>query len=94
MAALDLLGQRWTLRVLWELRDGPLGARELRRRCDDVSPSVLYTRLAELRSAALVDQDEEGRYSLTRLGAKLRAAIDPLDSWSREWARAAARARS
>ena len=46
MAALDLLGRRWALRVLWELRDGPLGARALRERCDDMSPSVLYERLA------------------------------------------------
>jgi DNA-binding HxlR family transcriptional regulator len=88
MAALDLLGQRWTLRILWELRDGPLGARELRRRCDDASPSVLYARLAKLKSAGLVEQDGDGRYGLTRLGTKLGAAIDPLDQWSKEWARA------
>ena len=25
MALLDLLGRRWTLRIVWELRDGPLG---------------------------------------------------------------------
>ena len=34
MAALDLLGRRWALRVLWELRGGPLSFRELRARCD------------------------------------------------------------
>ncbi len=48
MAALDLLGRRWALRILWELTDGPRGARELRQRCDAMSPSVLYQRLAEL----------------------------------------------
>ena len=26
MAAMDLLGRRWALRILWELRDGPRGA--------------------------------------------------------------------
>jgi DNA-binding HxlR family transcriptional regulator len=30
MAALDLLGRRWALRVLWELRDGALPFRALR----------------------------------------------------------------
>ena len=25
MALLDLLGRRWALRVLWELRNGPVG---------------------------------------------------------------------
>jgi DNA-binding HxlR family transcriptional regulator len=86
MAALDLLGRRWTLRVLWELRDGPLGARELRRRCDDVSPSVLYSRLTELKDAELVDQKPDGQYALTPVGARLRRAIQPLDKWSEEWA--------
>ena len=47
--ALDLLGRRWALRVLWELRDGPLSFRELRERCDQMSTSVLNQRLAELR---------------------------------------------
>ena len=56
MAALDLLGRRWTLRILWELRDGSLGARALRARCDDMSSSVLYERLADLRTAGLVEQ--------------------------------------
>jgi DNA-binding HxlR family transcriptional regulator len=88
MVALDLLGRRWTLRILWELRDGPHGARELRRRCDDVSPSVLYSRLTELKDAALVDQDAAGRYRLTPIGDRLRTAIEPLDRWSREWVRA------
>jgi DNA-binding HxlR family transcriptional regulator len=89
MAALDLLGRRWALRVLWELRDGPLGARELRERCDAMSPSVLYQRLGELGSAGLLEQDENGRYRLTALGKSLSAAIEPLDKWATKWARAA-----
>jgi DNA-binding HxlR family transcriptional regulator len=87
MATLDLLGRRWSLRILWELRDEPLGARALRDRCDSMSPSVLYQRLRELTDAALVTQDDRGRYLLTHLGASLRDAIAPLDQWSRRWAR-------
>lgn len=86
MVALDLLGRRWSLRVLWELRDGPLGARELRARCDGMSPSVLYQRLAELSAAELVEQDSDSRYRLTTLGGSLSSAIRPLDRWAREWA--------
>ena len=57
MAALDLLGRRWALRVLWELRDGTRSSfRELRERCDQMSTSVLNQRLAELRDAGLVEQ--------------------------------------
>jgi DNA-binding HxlR family transcriptional regulator len=86
MAALDLFGRRWALRILWELRDGPHGARELRERCDAMSPSVLYQRLAELSSAELVEQDPDTRYRLTKLGASLSSAIKPLDRWANDWA--------
>jgi DNA-binding HxlR family transcriptional regulator len=87
MAALDLLGRRWALRILWELRDGPVGARALRERCDGMSSSVLYERLRELAGAGLVERDEADRYRLTRQGASLGAAIEPLDRWARSWAR-------
>jgi len=55
MALLDLLGRRWALRVMWELRSGPLTFRELRERCDGMSPSVLNDRLLELREADIVE---------------------------------------
>ena len=87
MAALDLLGRRWALRLLWELRDGPVGARGLLERCDGLSSSVLYDRLRELAAAGLIDRDAEGAYQLTVLGADLGAALAPLDAWARRWAR-------
>jgi DNA-binding HxlR family transcriptional regulator len=87
MAALDLLGRRWALRILWELRDGPVGARALRDRCDAMSSSVLYERLGELVDARLVERLDDGTYQLTRLGADLGTALAPLDEWSRRWAR-------
>jgi DNA-binding HxlR family transcriptional regulator len=87
MAALDLLGRRWSLRVLWELRDGPVGARALRERCDGMSPSVLYERLAELIEAGLVARNSDRRYELTEIGRELGVAIEPLDRWSRRWTR-------
>ncbi len=86
MAALDLFGRRWTLRILWELRAGPLGARTLRERCDNMSTSVLYERLAELRNAGLVTQDDASGYALTPLGHGLGEAIAPLQRWADRWA--------
>jgi DNA-binding HxlR family transcriptional regulator len=86
MAAMDLLGRRWALRILWELRGGPLGARELRERCDRMSASVLYERLRELTDAGLLSRDEAGGYELTDVGAELGAALTPLAAWARRWA--------
>jgi DNA-binding HxlR family transcriptional regulator/RimJ/RimL family protein N-acetyltransferase len=88
MAALDLLGRRWALRILWELRDAPLGARALRDRCDKMSTSVLYARLSDLTSAGLVEQNGDDHYLLTDLGRSLSVAIGPLHAWSQEWAAA------
>lgn len=85
MAALDLLGRRWALRLIWELRDGPVGARELRLRCDGMSSSVLYERLRELGEAQLVEKDEAGHYRLTAIGSELGVAIQPLINWSDRW---------
>jgi len=87
MAALDLLGRRWALRLLWELRSEPLGARTLRERCDGMSSSVLYERLSELGAAGLITKDDSGDYTLTSLGAELGSALDPLDQWSQRWSR-------
>ncbi|ORV60902.1 HxlR family transcriptional regulator [Mycobacterium fragae] len=86
MAALDLLGRRWSLRVLWELRDGPLGARTLRERCDGMSPSVLYVRLGELTNAGLIVQRDDQCYELSDVGRSLDKALIPLDQWARRWA--------
>ena len=86
MAALDLLGRRWALRVLWELQAEPLGARTLLSRCEGLSPSVLYDRLRELAAAGLICRQGQD-YALTALGRSLRDAIDPLDAWSKRWAK-------
>ncbi len=85
MAAMDLLGRRWALRILWELRHGPLGARALRRRCDRMSSSVLYERLRELSEAGLVARDQADAYLLTDLGTSLGSALEPLDAWAKRW---------
>ena len=88
MAAMDLLGRRWALRLLWELRDEPLGARALLARCDGLSSSVLYDRLRELTEAGLIEKDPDDAYRLTAIGRSLRESLEPLDAWSRRWAKA------
>lgn len=86
MALLDLLGRRWALRILWELRDGPLGFRALQAACAGMSPSVLNQRLSELRAAALIDSDQGGN-QLSPLGQELLAQFAPLNDWAEHWAR-------
>jgi DNA-binding HxlR family transcriptional regulator len=86
MALLDLLGRRWALRILWELRDEPRSFRSLQDACEGMSPSVLNQRLKELRETKLVDLDEDG-YELTRLGVELQELLMPLDRFAKRWAK-------
>ena len=86
MALLDLLGRRWALRVIWELREGPLSFRETQARCGGISSSVLNDRLAELRAAGIVEATAEG-YALTGEGRELLALFPPLNDWAERWAK-------
>jgi len=85
MALLDLLGRRWALRMIWELRSDPLSFRELRERCDDMSPTVLNQRLRELRDTRIIEMGASGGYCLSPSGQSLVQAMFPLLAWSEEW---------
>jgi len=84
MALLDLLGRRWTLRVLWELKGGPLNFRELRAACGDISPTILADRCADLRDAGIVELASRG-YQVTAHGQSLLDALSPLQAWATAW---------
>jgi DNA-binding HxlR family transcriptional regulator len=85
MALLDLLGQRWTLRILWELRDTTLTSRALRTACDEASPTVVQARLSELREAGFAELGESGGYGLTPLGRELCETFMPLHRFAERW---------
>ncbi len=89
MALLDLVGRRWTLRIIWELHQATpeaLTFRRLQQRCEAMSSSVLNQRLRELRSARLIDATAGG-YMLTPTGADLIASLQPTLEWATRWAR-------
>ena len=86
MVLLDLLGRRWTLRIVWELREEPRRFRELQDAIG-ASPTIINTRLAELREASLVTLDEASGYRLTPLGEELLRLFLPLHVWSEKWAK-------
>jgi DNA-binding HxlR family transcriptional regulator len=87
MALLDLLGRRWTLRIVWELRDRPLTSRALRAACDQASPTVLSARLSDLRQAGLVELEPAGGYRLTEMGKELFKTFLPLHRFAERWSK-------
>jgi DNA-binding HxlR family transcriptional regulator len=87
-AVIDLFHKRWTMRILWELRDGPVTFRELQVACSMVSSSVLNVRISELREAQLVEHTTGEGYQLTHWGKELLVATQPLAAWARRWSKA------
>jgi len=87
MVTLDALGRRGALRVLWELRGGPLTFRALQL-ASNMNPGSLNTRLKELRAMRIVDHSDGG-YQLTDQGLSLMVALNPLQAWADDWAQQA-----
>jgi len=87
MALLDLLGRRWTLRIIWELREQPLTSRALRAACDEASPTVLQARLSELRQAGFVELMPANGYRLTQMGRDLMENFLPLHRFAERWSK-------
>jgi len=85
MLLLDLLSRRWTLRILWELRNARLTSRALRAACDDASPTILQARLAELREAGFVELVPAEGYGLTPLGRELGETFLALHRFAERW---------
>ena len=87
MVVLNLLGRRWALRILWELRSGERRSfRSLQECCQISSPNVLNARLKELRHAHVMDLEDRAGFGLTETGSKLLRAMHPLSLWAEDWA--------
>jgi len=84
MRLLDVLGKRWTLRILWELRDESLTFRDLQERCDNLSPTSLNSRLKELRDLKLVVRGQSG-YEYSEKGKELGEQLLTLSRWADQW---------
>jgi len=78
---LDLLGRRWALRLVWELRRSTLSFSELRERTG-ISPSVLSARLRELVDSDVLERDGARRYRLSGRGRELARILYELNRWA------------
>src|SRR5258708_24187166 len=83
LALFDVLGRRWALRIVWELRGDAMTYRELAAKVPDMSTSVLTQRLRDLRAARLVEHERGTGYRLTVQGNDLLAHLVPLREWAR-----------
>ncbi len=85
MVLIDLLGRKWLMRILWELRDHTCTFRELQNRCGNISPTIVNKRVKELVEANLVVKAKPNGYRLTPLGVELVDLFGPINKWTGKW---------
>ncbi len=84
---LDLLDGRWTLTVIWRLKDAPLRYGELRRRVPGVSERMLIQTLRTLETNGMVIRTAEVTvpprvdYRLSVFGHSFTPVLDSLLVW-------------
>jgi len=87
---LDLFGRKWTLHLVWTLREeGSVRFNELKRRAEGISPRVLSDRLDELVEMGIVEREDHEtdpphvEYRLTAKGRDLDRVFDAYMDWAR-----------
>lgn len=89
-AAMDVIGGKWKVLILWALHVRPHRFGELRRELPGVTEKVLTDQLRELELDGIVHREVHDEvpprveYSLTPLGTSLNDALAPLGAWGRE----------
>ncbi|RPK92433.1 MULTISPECIES: helix-turn-helix domain-containing protein [Streptomyces] len=89
-AAMDVIGGKWKVLILWALDERTCRFGELRRAVTGVTEKVLSSHLKELEDDGIVHREVYAEvpprveYSLTPLGLSLNAALEPLGQWGRE----------
>ncbi|MEQ8205573.1 MAG: helix-turn-helix domain-containing protein [Woeseia sp.] len=78
----ELLGRRWALRVIWELRGGALTFRALQAACGQISPSVLQTRIHDLSRLGVIEKIPRLGYRLSASGEQLFLNLESLCDWA------------
>src|SRR6187397_823115 len=91
-AALNVLGQKWVLRIIRALGDRTQRFCELQDALGGANSATLSQRLKLLEDEELVERREISavppwvEYSLTAKGTDLRGAIAGIDLWAERWA--------
>ncbi|MDG9721279.1 MULTISPECIES: winged helix-turn-helix transcriptional regulator [unclassified Streptomyces] len=88
-AAMDVIGGKWKVLILWALGEGVHRFGALRRELPGVTEKVLAAQLRELEADGIVHREEyrevppRVEYSLTARGVALNEALAPLGAWGR-----------
>ena len=85
--AMGIIGERWTMLILRDLREGPRKFNDLESSLHGISPNTLSARLKMLGEHGIVmrrfyeDHPPRAEYLLTEKGQELRAVLRALQDW-------------
>ncbi|HEX9025976.1 MAG TPA: helix-turn-helix domain-containing protein [Clostridium sp.] len=88
--ALNIIGGKWRLPILWNLSDGGLRYNELKRKLNGITNIMLTRSLQDLEQYGLVKRVQHSEipphveYFLTDHTKKLLPAMKSIDEWGRE----------
>ncbi len=88
--ALDIVGDRWTLLLVRDLRGGKRRYGDLLRSAERIPTNILAERLKRLERAGLVRRVQysahppRAEYELTAVGQGLGETLDALGHWGRQ----------
>src|SRR5262249_3204605 len=89
-AALQVIGGKWKVLILWALRDEARRFGDLRRNVPGVSEKMLIQHLQEMDAGRIVTPKDNREvpprveYALTRFGHSLCHALTPLCDWGQK----------
>ena len=89
-AAVDVIGGKWKVSILWALAEKPRRPGELRRGVKGISEKMLIQQLRQMEADGLVmrtaypEIPPRVEYALTPLGESLNQALIPLGDWGDE----------
>lgn len=92
--AMDLVGGKWKMVILWHLRNGILRFSELRRLLEGITQKMLTQQLRELEASGLISRTvyatvpPKVEYALTTEGSALIPSLTMLCQWSTAYATA------
>lgn len=91
--AMDLVGGKWKMLILWQLKDKPARFNELNRLLSGITNKMLTQDLRELENSGLISRTvypivpPKVEYALTDEGQKLIPILQILCNWSTNYAK-------
>ena len=89
--AFDIIGAKWKILIIWELRENEKRFREIQKSIGKITDKMLTKQLRELEIAELIlrkvypEVPPRVEYSLTLLGKSILPVIEMLEEWGKQY---------